>query len=135
VIGTLQSLNHWVRLGGGDRSTNPRAMAIAAAVGVESQYKTIQEVRDRMRELLAGYEWFEEVNVSRPPAIDGQQWLLDVIQQLEDAVEAGRGDDRLSPKSSELEALYRMKYLRRTVKLVGTAVGHLRSIARQKGWL
>jgi hypothetical protein len=128
-------LNHWVRLGSGDRLTNPRALAIAAAIGAESQYKTIQEVRDRMRVLLAGEEWFDEVNVSRPPPIDSQQWLLDVIQQLEDVVEAGRGDDRLSSKSPEVEALHRVKYLPRTVKLVGTAVDRLRAVARQKGWL
>jgi hypothetical protein len=69
------------------------------------------------------------------PQIGSQQWLLEAIRQLDSVVEAGHSHFHLSPKNRDVEALYRLKYLPRTISLVGTAVNHLRSIAKQKGWL
>jgi hypothetical protein len=134
VIDFLQTLNHWVHLGNGGKTMNPSAMEIAAAVGVEPQYKTVLEVRDRMRALLIGEDWIDEMEISQPPPIDSRQWLLNIIHQLEDDVEAGRGRDYLSSRSSDIEALYR-QYLRRSVRRDDTAPYQLRKIAKQKGWL
>jgi hypothetical protein len=134
VIDFLQTLNHWVHLGNGGKTMNADAMAIAAAIGVEPQYKTVLEARDRMRAILTGEDWIDEIQISQPPPIDSRQWLLNIIHQLEDEVEAGRGRDYLSSRSSDIEALYR-QYLRRSVKRADTALYQLRTIAKQKGWL
>jgi hypothetical protein len=135
VIEYLQLLDRVMLDGNGNTPLNERVMEMAARIGVEPRYKTVRAVRDRIRALLTGEDWFDEMYGPIPPPVESRQWLLDIIQQLAENVKAGHGDLHLSAVNSNVEALYRLKYLPKMVKRIDTALDRLRSVAEQKGWL